>query len=503
MDPSIEVQISAKIDKLDSALKVAESKVSQSSEIMGKAGAVEINAKLDQLDDGLKAAEEKVSESVAYMSKHDEVKLTVSNNMLDAGFIEAEKRAAKTITVMDKIGDEAGNSFVNKILGHVIKGLAMGAITNVVGGGLLNLAKGINAEKSGQQIGEDISKGIIDGAKGIPVIGVFVTILDEVVNGFDRIVDAQFKSMMVKAGAFSDMIAAKMASTISASQAIENKLKYIEAGDDPKKKVQVEKEIQIQQANDRLKAIEDEKQAAIVAFVKVQNAKKEAIDKEEASLSMTGAGLRAIGNDQMTSFDNADAAKAQIDKETERGKKALRKTNEEENKIAELKIAIEKDTASKLAAIDEKDAADKKEKLDKADQQSKEAAQKAIDLAKKVEEEKEKNAQDAADAAVEIVKKQRKAEFEAAIQAQQDIIDANKQAQIQIDKIGRVNQLAGQAARGMINSGQTALGQFNFAQAGAGADALDLAKKQVASLDAIDKATAEQVRLTKANQGFQ
>ena len=92
---------------------------------------------------------------------------------------------------------------------------------------------------------------------------------------------------------------------------------------------------------------------------------------------------------------------------------------------------------------------------------------------------------------------------EAAIQAQQDIIDAEKTTQAQIDKIGRVDQMAGQAAQGMISSGQTALGQFNFAQAGAGGTALEMAKKQVASLEKIEAATAEQVNITKKYQGFQ
>jgi hypothetical protein len=92
---------------------------------------------------------------------------------------------------------------------------------------------------------------------------------------------------------------------------------------------------------------------------------------------------------------------------------------------------------------------------------------------------------------------------EAAIQAQQDIIDAEKTTQAQIDKIGRVDQMAGQAAQGMISSGQTALGQFNFAQQGAGGTALEMAKKQVASLEKIDAATAQMVQLTKENKGFQ
>ncbi len=91
---------------------------------------------------------------------------------------------------------------------------------------------------------------------------------------------------------------------------------------------------------------------------------------------------------------------------------------------------------------------------------------------------------------------------EAAIQAQQDIIDGEKQAQEQIDKIGRVDQMAAQAAQGMIGSGQTALGQFNFAQSGAGNQAITLAQKQVTSLEKIEAATAMQVQLQKEMRGF-
>jgi hypothetical protein len=110
--------------------------------------------------------------------------------------------------------------------------------------------------------------------------------------------------------------------------------------------------------------------------------------------------------------------------------------------------------------------------------------------------------QKAAAAAIEADKKQAKEKIEAAIQAQKDIIDGEKAAQEQIDKIGRVDQLAAQAAQGMIGSGQTALGQFNFAQSGAGNQAINLAQKQVTSLEKIEAATAEQVRLQKEMGGF-
>ena len=136
-------------------------------------------------------------------------------------------------------------------------------------------------------------------------------------------------------------------------------------------------------------------------------------------------------------------------------------------------------------------------------QMQQEKLAKFAEMQKTASDKKAAEAQKAADVEIQIAKKQKKDEFDAAMQAQQDIIDANKEAQAQIDKVGRVDQIAGQAAQGMISSGQTALGQFNFAQAGAGGTALDMAKKQVMSLEKIEAATAEQVRLTKENKGFQ
>lgn len=74
---------------------------------------------------------------------------------------------------------------------------------------------------------------------------------------------------------------------------------------------------------------------------------------------MTGAALRGYGVEGLTSFKgSAEEAKAEIDRQTERGIRALNATNVEEKKIEELKIAIAKDTANQIAKID-KEANDK------------------------------------------------------------------------------------------------------------------------------------------------
>lgn len=154
-----------------------------------------------------------------------EVQITAKLDKLDAALKVAEAKIGASAVTMGKTGDQGGSMFVDRLVGNMVKGLAMGAITNVLGGGILTALQGINAGKGGEQIGLDIASGIVNGAKSIPVVGIIVSIFDELVNGFDRIVDAQFKSMLAKTQAFSDAIAAKMTSTVAAAQSIENKIK--------------------------------------------------------------------------------------------------------------------------------------------------------------------------------------------------------------------------------------------------------------------------------------
>ena len=155
------------------------------------------------------------------------------------------------------------------------------------------------------------------------------------------------------------------------------------------------------------------------------------------------------------------------------------------------KLANQEELNKKLSELNKKAQDEKSASTAKAAADEKTAMDKAATEAKK-----------SADAMIEIAKKQQKEKYDAAIQAQQDIIDGEKAAQEQIDKIGRVDQLAAQAAQGMIGSGQTALGQFNFAQSGSGNQAINLAQKQVTSLEKIEAATAEQVQLQKQMGGF-
>ena len=120
MNPTIEVQINAKLDKLDAGLRVAEAKVNQSAVTMGKAG------------------------------------------------------------------EAAGTNFVSSFASNLPMMMIATAAAKTIGGGILQAVKDVNAGKSGHDIGLGLAQGIVDGAKSLPVVGIVVSIIDEMVNGATR-----------------------------------------------------------------------------------------------------------------------------------------------------------------------------------------------------------------------------------------------------------------------------------------------------------------------------
>ena len=398
------------------------------------------------------------------MNPSIEVQITAKLDKLDAGLKVAEAKIGASAVTMGKTGEQGGSMFVDKLVGNMVKGLAMGAITTVLGGGILTALQGVNAGKSGQEIGEDLAKGILDGAKGIPIVGSVVAILDEIVNGAERAAELIAKKVGGAVGKQIDSTKAMMDSLKSFTQGTADILATTGAGSDPTKMLDVKDQ-------------------------KTQAAEKKQVDdiveQEEQRHRDRLAAINADFDAQQISTDSdikreysSKKRNAEIEKAREQHQEYLARI---ENEASKRDTARQTEYFAALKEINNKAAADEKTAADKAEA---EQTKFALDV-------------------LANYKKQKKDEFDVAVQAQQDIIDAEKQAQAQIDKIGRVDQIAGEAARGMINSGQTALGQFNFAQAGAGGTALDMAKKQVMSLEKIEAATAEQVRLTKENKGFQ
>ena len=378
--------------------------------------------------------------------------------------------------------------FVDKMVGNMAKGLAMGAITTVLGNGILTALQGINAGKSGEEIGAEIGKGIVDGAKSIPVVGTVVSILDELINGMDRVAEAASDKAADVANAFRQAFTDIAKANEAMTKTVTRKTEDMAAKSDPKQQATLNAQRLVEDANAQIKKIEDEKQMLRDSAAAAEKESIVAATKEIDS-------QRFVTTDVKTGRENDDRlnnllaeqkkqiASTRLAEEQQIGKQGLDliKALNEQKIQAEKSLQEDYDNINAEAAA--KDA--------KADAGKKTAADKAVAEAKK-----------ASDALAEIDKKQAKAKVEAAIQAQQDIIDGEKQAQEQIDKIGRVDQMAAQAAQGMIGSGQTALGQFNFAQSGAGNQAITLAQKQVTSLEKIEAATAEQVRLQKEMRGF-
>ena len=419
-----------------------------------------------------------------------EIQINARLDKLDAALKVAEAKIGASTVTMGKVGELGGSIFLESMVKNMVKGLALGAVSNVIGGGILTALKGANAGKSGEEIGMEISKGIVDGAKSIPVVGVVVSILDEMINGMDRLAAAAHDKAAAVANSFRQAFSDIAKSSEATSQAVIRKTQDILARGDPAQQAKLNTQRTIEEAKAGLKQIEDEKK---MLRDKAASAEAKAIqaavaDRDAQRFETMDGNVEGKKNDEKINKILADrrrdaaatrlAAEQSIDKIKVKNVEAL---NEQilvaEQAGAEDQKQMQQEKLAKFAEM-QKTAADKAAAVKVA------ADDKAAADAKKADE------------------KQNKDKYNAAMQAQQDIIDANKEAQAQIDKVGRVDQLAGQAAQGMINSGQTALGQFNFAQQGAGGTALDMAKKQVMSLEKIEAATAEQVRLTKENKGF-
>jgi len=420
------------------------------------------------------------------MNPSIEVQITARLDKLDAALKVAEAKIGASAVTMGKTGEQGGSMFVDKMIGNMVKGLAMGAVSNVLGNGILTALQGVNAGKSGEQIGMDISKGIIDGAKSIPVVGTVVAILDEMINGMDRLAAAAHDRAAAVADSFRRAFHDIAKASEITLQIVTRKTEDMAAKADPVQQAKLNTQRTIEDANAGLKKIEDDKKMLRQkAASEEAKAIQAAVADRDANAKSTMASNGKIVNEDEINKVLAD-----------RRRDAASTRLAEEQRIEKMSLDLVKAlNAQKVQAA--KTGIDDLAKIEAENNAKADAAQ--------------KTAQDKAEAeqtkfALEVLanfKKQKKDEYDAAVQAQQDIIDAEKQAQAQISKIGRVDQLAAEAARGMINSGQTALGQFNFAQAGAGGTALDMAKKQVMSLEKIEAATAEQVRLTKENKGFQ
>ena len=414
-----------------------------------------------------------------------EIQINARLDKLDAALKVAEAKIGSSAVTMGKTGEQGGSMFVEKMVGNMAKGLAMGAISSVLGGGILTALQGVNAGKGGEEIGLDIAKGIVDGAKGIPVVGTIVSIFDEIVNGANRAIEKLQVDINGAVKSYMDAWDKMKSARENFMESAKNKAEDVAVMDSPEGIIRLSAVRQKEEAR-KAAATAAEVGAAeqIIALQKKQSDEMQALKTKQNSESFTDMVIRTSSGS--TEFEDQISA---LQKQQQNEREATAKRSSDNSAAIETAlnvklIAIEDEKNKKLATLQKSQSDEAKAITAKADADKQAAAEKA------------------SAALVAITKKEKKDQFDAAMQAQQDIIDANKEAQAQIDKVGRVDQIAGQAAQGMISSGQTALGQFNFAQAGAGGTALDMAKKQVASLEKIEAATAEQVRLTKENKGF-
>jgi hypothetical protein len=426
MNPTIEIQINARLDKLDAALKVAEAKIGASAVTMGKAG---------------------------------------------------QKAAANF-----------GESFAANLPMMMVAT----AMAKTIGGGLLKAVQDVNAGKSGEDIGLGFAQGIVDGAKSLPVVGVVFGIFDELINGATRYIEKLNEAVSKGVEKYISSMQAMNQATKDFQKTSREKVEDVSVAGSP------EKIARLAVARQNEKAAADAQAAKEVGQQALRDLRQQQDDKAKAEMAkMVDEG---ISGDQIRANEGRISRDEEIVKNKKKAEGDMKRAAEAvamndrniDDALIAYKLANQEELNKKIKEMNNKAAAD-----------SAAASEKTAADAVKAEAEAKKTAMEMGNEMVADWKVQQKEKYDAAVQAQQDIIDAEKQAQAQISKIGRVDELANQAARGMINSGQTALGQFNFVQAGAGAQAMSLAEKQVASLEKIEIATAEQVRLTKENKAFQ
>ena len=483
------------------------------------------------------------------MNPSIEVQITARLDKLDAGLKVAEAKIGASAVTMGKTGEQAGNNFMAGFAANLPMMMVATAMAKTIGGGLLKAVQDVNAGKSGEDIGLGFAQGIVDGAKSLPVVGVVFGILDELVNGATRYIEKLNEAVAKGVEKYISSMDAMNKATKDFQKTSREKAEDVTVGDSPELTARLAAARQNQKAAADAQAAKELGQQALRDLRQQQDDKAKAEMAKMVDEGISGDQIRAregriskdeeiVKNKEKAEGDMKRAAEAVAmnDRNIDDALIAYKLANQEElnKKIKEMNNKAAADSAASAKALQEKSlktamdtgdyqgakkqintnaAAEQKALNEKSlktamgtgDYQAaiKEINAKAAAEQKALDEKSQNDAKEMGNQMVADWKVQQKEKYDAAVQAQQDIIDAEKQAQAQIDKIGRVDKMAGEAARGMINSGQTALGQFNFAQAGAGGTALDMAKKQVMSLEKIEAATAEQVRLTKENKGFQ
>ena len=431
-----------------------------------------------------------------------EVQINARLDQLDAQLKVAEAKIRKSAVTMGKVGEKAGANFGESFAANLPMMMVATAMAKTIGGGLLKAVEDVNAGKSGEQIGLGFAQGIVDGAKSLPVVGVVFEILDELVNGAQRYIDKLNEAVTKGVEKYISSMQAMRNATEDFKKSAREKVEDVADAGDPAAVARRAAERQNQKADADAQAAKELGQQSLRDQRKAQE------DKDAASMAamedegVTGDIVRA-STGQISRDEQIAKEQEASDSARKRATEAVAKADAEiDAALAARKIATQEELNKKLAELEKKAQDEKTAASEKSAADLKTAADKAAAEAVKAAAENKKNAIETGEEMIELFKAQQKEKFDAAMQAQDDIIKGEQAVQKKADKAKVFSDAVSSAGQEFISSGQTALGQFNFAQQGAGSSAIDMAKKQVASLEKIEQATAEQVRLTKENKGF-
>ena len=427
-----------------------------------------------------------------------EVQITAKLDKLDAGLKVAEAKIGASAVTMGKAGEKAGTNFVANFAQNLPMMMVATAMAKTIGGGLLKAVEDVNAGKSGEQIGLGFAQGIVDGAKSLPVVGVVFGILDELVNGATRYIEKLNEAVAKGVEKYISSMEAMNKATRDFQKTSREKVEDVIVSSSP------ENAARLATARQNEKASADAQAAKELGQQALRDLRQKQFDDDKAKMAeMKDEGISGDQNRASEGRISRDEELAQRKKKNEsdmkRAAEAVAKNDRAiDDALNDYKLANQKELNKKIAEENKKAQDIKSAATEKA------AADVEI-AANKTKAQEIKAAAEAKAMGNEMVadwKVQQKEKYDAAMQAQDDIIKGEQAVQKKVDKAKVFSDAVSSAGQEFISSGQTALGQFNFAQQGAGSSAIDLAKKQVASLEKIEAATEQQVRLTKENKGF-
>lgn len=462
-ETSIEVQINARVDKLDAGLRVAEQKIGASVDKINKIAEVNLKVNRTEFDKGMQdilngiSAQDmdspigKMRESLAadmdaavdaLESVRDPIAAAAKDVMIgyeDAVVVGASKATKIASAAVTKSTSDISAEIGSQMQTVMMRAIGAGAIIGVLDDALDKVATGIAAGDSAAKIGVAAAEGILENFKSVPIIGSIAAITEAALYGAEKLVEArrkQYEQEIERTYAKSQSLLAELGT--AEKQASEN-IQDARAGEGSRADIENKRMREVEAAENTAKARRDAANNIFEESAKLSGD----TERLREGHGKTMARIAQVRENEL--FAIAIKAQKQHDALTVSAREVQEKwdeaTYQHDVALAEKQLKAESDVAA-VALI-------------------------AMEKAAKAQEKIDKNARVSA---------------EQALRDERAALQAPTMRDKQQDEMNRAQS----AAQNMIQSGSTALGQFNFAQDGAANMALAVAKEQSKKLDKLE-----------------